>query len=113
MKYETSYATTIYGLQLEMNTKNPLESNQISLLNFIPDVNFIHFLPRLFDLGCYGDFLFKIQEETVLTHRFILAARSPYFREAFQGRWSSRRSAKLDSKLVCDKTGKLIPESWF
>jgi hypothetical protein len=55
----------------------------------------------LLDLGELSDFTFNIQGESIAIHRFILAARSPYFWEAFKGKWSSKRTVKLQNKLVC------------
>lgn len=55
----------------------------------------------MLDLGEYSDFTFNICNQIIPVHRFILAARSPYFYEAFQTRWSSRKSTKLQNSLVC------------
>ncbi len=58
------------------------------------------FFKRMLDLGEYSDFTFNICNQIIPVHRFILAARSPYFYEAFQTRWSSRKSTKLQNSLV-------------
>lgn len=72
------------------------------------------FLSRLLDLGDYADFAFKLHGNTFPVHRFILAARSPYFSQAFKTKWSSRRTVNLQTRLVFiqpNKCGKIFKNS--
>ncbi len=55
---------------------------------------------RLFEQGLYSDVTFVIDERTFSLHRCVLAARSPFFQEAFEGRWYGKRDISLTKAKV-------------
>ncbi|XP_046653588.1 ankyrin repeat and BTB/POZ domain-containing protein 1-like isoform X1 [Daphnia pulicaria] len=89
----------LYGA-LTNEIRNKLRNYKVLSSRVVVRDEYEEFLRKLLDLGELSDFSFNIQGESIAIHRFILAARSPYFWEAFKGKWSSKRTVKLQNKLV-------------
>ncbi|KAK4025082.1 ankyrin repeat and BTB/POZ domain-containing protein 1 [Daphnia magna] len=89
----------LYGA-LTNEIRNKLKNYKVISSSVVVRDEYEEFLRKLLDLGDYSDFSFYLQGEEIAVHRFILAARSPYFSEAFQERWTSKRTVKLQDKLV-------------
>nr|CAH0100088.1 unnamed protein product [Daphnia galeata] len=89
----------LYGA-LTNEIRNKLKNYKVISSRVVVRDEYEEFLRKLIDLGELSDFTFYIQGESIAIHRFILAARSPYFWEAFKGKWSSKRTVKLQNKLV-------------
>lgn len=45
---------------------------------------------RLFEIGMHFDITFEIKENMFKAHKFILSARSDYFRTKFENKWRKR-----------------------
>ncbi len=49
----------------------------------------------------HKDFAFNLSAgEVVTAHKFLLSARSDYFKQQFLNRWKGRRKANIASQLV-------------
>ncbi|KAI9555576.1 hypothetical protein GHT06_018091 [Daphnia sinensis] len=89
----------LYGA-LTNEIRNKLRNYKVISSSVVVRDEYEEFLRKLLDVGDYSDFSFYLQGEKVAVHRFILAARSPYFSEAFKKRWSAKQTVKLQNKLV-------------
>ncbi|XP_059352345.1 ankyrin repeat and BTB/POZ domain-containing protein 1-like isoform X2 [Daphnia carinata] len=89
----------LYGA-LTNEIRNKLKNYKVISSSVVVRDEYEEFLRKLLDLGDYSDFSFYLQGEKIAVHRFILAARSPYFSEAFKKRWTLKRTVKLQNKLV-------------
>lgn len=55
---------------------------------------------RLFEQGLYSDVTFVIDERVFPLHRCVLAARSPFFQDAFEKRWHGKQYINLTKAKV-------------
>uniref|UniRef100_A0A5S6R5G3 BTB domain-containing protein n=1 Tax=Trichuris muris TaxID=70415 RepID=A0A5S6R5G3_TRIMR len=58
------------------------------------------FLRKLFESGDHSDFVFNVHGEKMRLHRCILAARSSFFREKFNGNWRYKDSIIIRNSRV-------------
>ena len=58
------------------------------------------FVTRLLEDDEHTDITFEVHGETFCAHRWVLAARSEYFRQKFRERWKDRKAVSIRNAMV-------------